>query len=271
MNQTPPVLPTQTAPIDKSSSITLLTEPRKWNAGRGLTWINEAIKLYTSNFVMWLFASIAILACALLLGLIPVLNILVGLMFMHVIAGVMVACSLQVSGGKASVKHVFSAIQTHFLPLLGLSVLNILASLIMAFASFLPISLLMSGVSFVDVMSGNAGTVTSETLIASSSGFAFALASVLILTMTMIPMMLVWHAPALIVLHDVKVIKAMKMSFIGSLKNILPLITMLLFVMVAVMMSVFLTFGLGTVLIFPALMMMYYTTYRDIWSSEPWQ
>jgi uncharacterized membrane protein len=76
--------------------------------------------------------------------------------------------------------------------------------------------------------------------------------------------MLLWFAPPLIVLGDLDVGTALKRSFMGCLKNILPFlvwsVVMLLFIIVATI-PVF----LGWLLLGPVILVSVYTGYRDIY------
>jgi len=89
--------------------------------------------------------------------------------------------------------------------------------------------------------------------------------AVLVMTLFMIPLlMLFWFAPTLIVLHDdVGIIEAMKLSFLGCIRNILPfLIYGLVGFILMILASI--PFGLGWLVLGPVLFGTIYASYKDI-------
>ena len=93
---------------------------------------------------------------------------------------------------------------------------------------------------------------------------------VLVFFLLMLPLfMAIWFAPALVVLHDVDAITAMKQSFKGCLKNILPLIVYGLVCLFVFPILVIITLGFGILVIIPVLFISYYTSYRNVWTDQP--
>ncbi|HYY60759.1 MAG TPA: BPSS1780 family membrane protein, partial [Burkholderiales bacterium] len=90
------------------------------------------------------------------------------------------------------------------------------------------------------------------------------IAFLLILALMLPLVMATWFAPALIVLQDMGVGAAMKASFNGCLKNILPFLLYGLLALIAgVVASI--PFGLGWLVLLPVLTASVYTSYRDIY------
>ena len=80
-------------------------------------------------------------------------------------------------------------------------------------------------------------------------------------------LMAVWFAPALVVFHGRDAVQALKESFIGCLKNILP------FFVYGLVMFVFgilasIPFGLGWLVLGPVLAASVYTSYKDIFIAS---
>jgi uncharacterized membrane protein len=81
----------------------------------------------------------------------------------------------------------------------------------------------------------------------------------------MIPVvMAVWFAAPLIVFHERSAVEAMKESFTGCLKNILPF---LLYGVIAMLLGILasLPVGLGWLVLGPVIAASVYTSYRDIY------
>jgi uncharacterized membrane protein len=81
----------------------------------------------------------------------------------------------------------------------------------------------------------------------------------------MIPLMMAfWFAPSLVALNDVPALSAMKLSFVGCLKNILPFLLYGLIAFVFMLIAA-IPFGLGLLILSPVLIASVYAGYRDIY------
>jgi uncharacterized membrane protein len=81
----------------------------------------------------------------------------------------------------------------------------------------------------------------------------------------MIPlMMMFWFAPSLVALNDIPALTAMKLSFLGCIKNILPFLLYGLIAFVLMLIAV-IPFGLGLLILSPVLIASIYAGYRDIY------
>ncbi len=102
-------------------------------------------------------------------------------------------------------------------------------------------------------------------LMAAAPGIAVA---VLFGTLLMIPVMMAYiFAPALVVLNDMKAIEAMKLSFIGCMKNLLSLTVFSLLAFLLMFIGS-IPFGLGLLLVMPILTASLYAAYQDIYYPE---
>ena len=96
-------------------------------------------------------------------------------------------------------------------------------------------------------------------------GFVY---SMLLAFLIMVPIvMTVWFAPALIVINQVSIGQALKLSFKGCLKNILPLLLYFIIAFVLYLVSVIPLF-LGLLVFFPTMYASMYTSYKDIFIEE---
>ena len=92
----------------------------------------------------------------------------------------------------------------------------------------------------------------------------FILLIALVVMALMLPLiMAIWFAPALVVFHDLTPMAAMKASFHGSLRNLVPF---LLYGVVGLVLAVLamIPVGLGMLVWIPLLWASIYTGYRDI-------
>ena len=79
--------------------------------------------------------------------------------------------------------------------------------------------------------------------------------------------MSIWFAPALVALNDVPAVQAMKLSFIGCLKNFLPF---LLYGIVLFLLGILaiIPIGLGLLLLVPTMICAQYVSYKEIFLEE---
>ena len=98
-------------------------------------------------------------------------------------------------------------------------------------------------------------------------GLTLALALLLVVALMLPLVMAIWFAPPLIVFHDMGAGEAMKASFLGCLKNMLPF---LLYGMALLIASVVasIPFMLGWLVLGPVIAATIYTGYRDIYFSS---
>jgi uncharacterized membrane protein len=96
---------------------------------------------------------------------------------------------------------------------------------------------------------------------------SLALVSLVILALLLPLIMALWFAPALVVFHDMGAWEAMKASFRGGMKNMLPF---LLYGIVLTIASVVASIPalLGWLVLGPVIAASIYTSYRDIYFSE---
>jgi hypothetical protein len=140
----------------------------------------------------------------------------------------MMGCRAQDSGTGISIAHLFAGFKHRIGSLILLSIIFI----VLMFVVILIVSLALAG----QIMA--LGLLNAEqfdpTMIASN--LTIILLPLLVILLFFIPiMMLVWFAPALMVLNDVPLMSAIGLSFKGCLKNMLPfLIYGLIFLIAAI-------------------------------------
>jgi uncharacterized membrane protein len=79
--------------------------------------------------------------------------------------------------------------------------------------------------------------------------------------------MAIWFAPALVVFHQFGAMEALKASFDGCLKNIVPFLVQGVILLVASIVAS-IPFGLGWLVLGPVSFASVYTAYRDIYFGE---
>ena len=101
-----------------------------------------------------------------------------------------------------------------------------------------------------------------------AAGASGVLLAVLIALALMLPLyMAMWFAPALVVFHELGAVDAMKASFAGCLKNVVPFV---LYGLVGLVLGIVasIPFGLGWLVLGPVAIASVYVGYRDIYLAS---
>jgi uncharacterized membrane protein len=233
-------------------------------AGHGLTWYQVGFQLFMQQPMTAIV--MAIVSFAVLLGIWVVqmalawifapLGVLGSLASIFVgpflLAGWMLGLRELDEGGELRVGHLFEALTSHAKPLVILSLLVLVVSIV-AIAVGGAIGAVLGFAAF-----GVGGAIGGKTI-----GLAAVLMSLLIMAVMLPVYMIIWFAPALVVLQDLRPIDALKNSFFGCLKNIVPF---LLYGIVGIVLALVATIPLmlGWLVLGPVVVGSVYAGYRDI-------
>jgi uncharacterized membrane protein len=223
-------------------------------AGRGLSWFGEGFEIFKLAPWIWILNVVLFFVILALLNSIPVVSILSSLLGPVFVAGLILGCRDLDVGNQLKISHVFAGFQNRAGPLIGLGAINLILTILLVVIMFGG----MYAVGSLDLEALETGQISDQELM------SMILAG-LVMTLFMMPLlMLFWFAPALIVLHDdVGIIEAMKLSFLGCIKNVLPfLIYGLVGLLLMILASI--PFGLGWLVLGPVLFGTIYASYKDI-------
>jgi uncharacterized membrane protein len=239
-----------------------LDAPRRMPAGRGVAWLSEAWAMFREAPGLWIGMFVVLMAVVMATSLVPLAGILLPAMAMPVmLAGMMVACDAQQRGEPVQFGQLFAGFSTNTGQLLLAGVLYAVALLAVMLITVVPI---VGTFGLAVMASGDAEALA-------DGGAQFALLMLLAMLVYMafaLPLMMaMWFAPALIVLDGKPALAAMRMSFMGCLKNIVPfLIYGLVGLLLAIVASIPLM--LGWLVLGPVISLSSYTAYRDIFFAE---
>ncbi len=145
---------------------------------------------------------------------IPLLSILLVPTVFIFIAGIVKGAATQSRGEELRFDHLFSAFKSHWQPLAIVGLLYLVGIVL----CMIPLFIAMGSMMF-SMMTGNMGNPYAMNDV-SIAGLAV---GYLLSMLLMIPLyMAVWFAPALVALHDIDAITAMKKSFQAGIINIVP-------------------------------------------------
>lgn len=245
-----------------TEELRLIEPPRGNPAGAGVEWISEGWRLFARAPLMWVISVFVMLVIAIVVGIVPLIGSLALQVAQPVfLAGYVVACRSLETGGDFELEHLFAGFKRNFasLAIVGLIFLAGSLALFLVFAVFAGFGILMA------YMNGGMNDVYPALI---ASGMSIALGGLVVLALSVPLLMLYWFAPALVMMHDMTPWAAMKASFHGCLKNIIPFIVygfVMLVLCIVAMIPVF----LGLLVWVPVLVASTYAAYRSIYTEQP--
>jgi hypothetical protein len=238
-----------------------LVEPRSSSAGAGVDWIGAGWRLFAKAPLMWIVSLLIMLVLAIVVNLVPFIGTLAFQVLQPVFgAGFVVACRNLETGSEFEIEHLFAGFKRNFANLIVVGLLFMAGWLVLllVFAAFAGFGLVVA------FMSGNANDMVPAIL---ASGMSILL-GVLVMLFLMVPLMMAyWFAPALVMMHDMAPVAAMKASFRGCLRNVVPFL-IYGFVMLVLSVLAVIPFGLGMLVWFPVAIASTYAAYRAIYTED---
>lgn len=250
---------TETPPSNPASPQDPSTTPeggRTVGAGQGWAWIADGFELFKKQPGIWIGIVIVLFVIMIALSIIPVLGAIATFLLLPVFTGgLMLGCRSLERDGTLEMGHLIAGFRTHTGELVVLGALAIAGWVIV----MVPVIAIVGGGAFFGAMRGDAAGVA-------AIGGSFALALLVALALSIPVYMALWFAPALVALRGVAPVAAIKQSFAGCLKNIVPF---LIYGVVVFVLSILATIplGLGWLVLGPVLIASVYVGFRDIYGA----
>ena len=231
------------------------------SAGDGWTWIAQGWALFARAPLMWVISMVIVFVVMIALSLVPIIGTLAFQVLQAVIAGgFVVACRSLEQGDDFDLEHLFAGFRRRFLPLAIVGLLLLLGwiAIILVFGAFVGFSILGAFLTgdpeaMMASMMASVGVIMIGTLVAVGLS---------------VPLMAAyWFAPALVMMHDMKPVEAMKASFFACFRNFVPFIVYGLVMFVALIVAM-IPFGLGMLVWVPLAITSTYVAYRRIFTEE---
>jgi uncharacterized membrane protein len=229
---------------------------RAVGAGQGWTWIAEGFGLFKKAPGIWIALVVILFVILVVLAFIPLLGAVATFLVVPVfVGGLLLGCRALQGGGELEVAHLFAGFKAHTGNLIVIGALAIAGWIVV----MLPVVVIVGAGAFLAAIRGDAAGVA-------ALGGSFMLASLVALALSIPIYMALWFAPALVVLRGMPPIEAIKESFLGCLKNILPFLVYSIVLMVlGIVASI--PLGLGWLVLGPTLIASVYVSYRDIYGA----
>lgn len=233
-----------------------MTGGRAVDAGRGWTWIAEGFGLFKKAPGIWIAAVVILLVIAIVLAFIPLLGAVATFLLMPVfVGGLMLGCRSLQGGGELEMGHLFAGFKEQTGNLLVIGALTIAS---WAIVMLVFVAIVGTG-AVTAMMSGDAAGMA-------ALGGSFVLAWLVALAISVPIYMALWFAPALVVLRGLAPVAAVKESFQGCLKNVVPfLIYGIVLLVLGIVAAI--PFGLGWLVLGPVTIASVYVAYRDIYGD----
>lgn len=242
------------ANIEMAASPGQLSGARTVAAGRGLSWYGEGFELFKQSPWIWILNIVLFFIIMSVMSAVPFVSILSSLLYPVFVAGLILGCRDLDEGNELKVSHVFAGFQHRTGPLVGLGAINLILSILFVVVIFG----VMFGMGSLDLDAMETGQMSEE------QALSMTLVGLVAMLFMMPLLMLFWFSPTLIVLNDeIGIIEAMKLSFLGCLKNILPF---LIYGIVGFILMIIATLplALGWLVLAPVLLGTVYVGYKDI-------
>ncbi len=256
-----PYAPPRAAVLEASSGEAgeLILEGRKVAPSRGKAWFGEAWELFKRAPGIWILNFILFMVMTLVLAIIPLGSLVSYLLYPVFMAGLMLGCRDLEGGLPLEVAHLFAGFKQNTGNLILVGLLYMVGLIIVTIVAFVPVGILAG------FMFAAAGTAAS----ADPSLFAWliGLGVAFVFTLALPLLMALWFAPALVVFHDVQPMAALKASFAGCLKNLVPFLVYGLIGLLLLIVAL-IPVGLGLLVVIPLLWVTTYTGYRDIFIRQ---
>jgi hypothetical protein len=196
-----------------------VTGPSARSAVSGWGWIKRAWVQFRQQPRVWLAAVALVYLISFVLSLVPVVGSLVSMILGPVFAGgLMLGAQSQERGGTLRVGAAFDGFARNGGQLALVGALYLLGLIVV----FIAAGLVATAVGGVSVSSMEALSSNDPEVVAAAMGPGLILFFLIAMLFLVPLLMLYWFAPALVALDGMSAVEAMRVSFFGCLKNILP-------------------------------------------------
>jgi uncharacterized membrane protein len=219
-------------------------------SGRAWDWIKEGYALFRESPGTWVLIVVVLVVIQIVLGLVPFLSVVSSLVFPVLTGGLMLGCRELARGEALEIGHLFAGFSRHAKPLMLVGLLYMAAIVLLG-----AIAAVVFGVGYF-----LGGAATADRAVEPAG---MLLAALFFVALSIPLVMGVWFAPALVVFHDLGPMEAMKQSFSGCLKNLVPF---LVYGLIGFFLSALASIPamLGWLVLAPVFIGSLYVSYRDI-------
>ena len=242
------------------SGLRLVVPGRGTPPGAGWDWVVRGWQLFVAAPLMWILAVVVLFVFAIVLNFIPLVGQLAFQLLQPVFAGgLVIACRSLERGGEFEFEHLFAGFSRRFGPLMIVGLIFMLG-----WIAIMVVFLLIAGFSLLGVFLSGDPELAASAIAASAMTMIL---GTLVALALMIPLLAAyWFAPALVAMHDMKPVEAMKASFFACFRNFLALLVYGIVMTVALVLAL-IPFGLGMLVWIPVAVASTYVAYRQVFTE----
>lgn len=239
----------------------LIPDGQSVGFGQGMTWITDAFAIFMKAPGAWVLFALVMFVAMMALSMVPFVGQLgINLLLPIVLAGVMTVSRNLERNEPLKSEDFMVGFSGQPMPLIVVGAIYMGVTLVIL-AVFFVIVIATIGTAILAGLS-DPGNV-SEMLTAGS--FLMLMVAGLVALALYIPLVMAfWFAVPLVHFHGMDPVAAMKSSFMGCLRNILPFLLYGVVSFVLLVLAV-IPLGLGLLVMMPLLMITVYTGYKDIY------
>ena len=250
----------------KDTDLMLAASPKSNSAGAAWAWIKSGFASFKASPLFWILNIIIMFIIFIVLSLIPILgSIATSVLNPIFMGGLMIGTYAIYQGQKMTVRHLFAGFHQHAGKLITVGALYFLGIIVLLLLTGL-IAYLTGGFDgFTTLISAQAGKTPDPAQIMAAysslkvAGFVYVI--------LLFPLMFsIIFAPALVVFHDMGALAAMKLSFKGCIKNILPLIIWFVLAIIFMFLGA-IPLGLGLLVVIPMITASTFSAYKMIFTD----
>jgi len=245
---------------DTPADMDLLQNPATVPAGRGWGWIVDGFEYFKQAPGTWIGMMLIWFVIYIALAFIPLVSLVLSVLGPAFLGGLMLGCRAIDDNESLRVEHLFAGFNTRPGPLLAVGGLYLAGS----FGIMIVAGILIAVIGGVSMLGAGADP---DTLISSGAAIGVVIA-VLVAVLLFVPLLMAfWFAPALIVNHELSAFEAMRLSFLGCVRNVMPFLVYGLCAMGLSLLAI-IPFGLGLLVLSPVLIASVYVGYKEIYLGE---
>ncbi len=241
----------------QADSTDSLQDPLAVPAGRGWGWIVSGFEYFKRAPGVWIGIMVIWLIISLALAFIPLVSLALSVLGAIFLGGLMIGCGELDDHGRLRVEHLFAGFNTRLGPLAAVGGLYLAGSV----GIFLVMGVLVALVGGLGFLGG---ATSPDSLLSAGFGVGLLVAVLLGLLLFVPLLMAFWFAPVLVVRHDLPAFEAMRLSFTGCSRNLLPL-TVYGLAAAGLSILALIPLALGFLVLSPVLIASMYVAYKEIY------
>ena len=248
------------------TDLVLATTLKSNSAGAGWAWVKSGFASFKASPLFWIINLIIMFVIMMVLSLIPIVGTIATSILNPVfMGGLMIGTYAIAQGQKMTVGHLFAGFQKHASTLITVGALYLVGIIFLLLITGIVAYLTGGFDSFATLAAAQAGDAPDPAQIMAAYG-SLKIAGLFYIVLLFPLMFSVIFAPALVVFHDMKALDAMKLSFKGCVKNILPfIIWSILFIIFMILGAI--PVGLGLLVVFPVFTASLFAAYKMIFTD----